>query len=119
MDAPAGHFLSRDFADGVQDTLMELGAGLREVPARLYVLSPAPIATTSHQASTGVVCTGSKGQKVLFNTLNIVASLFFNFICYWVGKQKTSNLLEDSATGGAAAFSSYQVHPHVAAIGVL
>ena len=97
---------------------MELGAGLREVPARLYVLSPAPIATTSHQASTGVVCTGSKGQKVLFIALDF-AFHFLNFICHWVGKQKTSNLLEDSATGGAAAFSSYQVHPHVAAIGVL
>ena len=81
-------FLSRDSADGVQDTPMELGAGLREVPARLYVLSPAPIATTSHQASTGVVCTGSKGQKVMFNTQNIVFHFFFNFICYWVGKQK-------------------------------
>ena len=30
---PRGTFLSRDFADGVQGTPMELGAGLREVPA--------------------------------------------------------------------------------------
>ena len=114
-----GHFLSRDSADGVQDTPMGLGAGLSEVPGRLYLLSPVQIATTSHQASTGVVCAGSQGQKVRCSTRNAFLSLFFNFICYWVGKQKTSNLLEDSATGGAAAFSSYQVHPHVAAIGVL
>ena len=90
MDAPARHFLSRDFADGVQGTPMELGAGLCEVPAQMYLLSPAPMATTSHQASTGVVCTGSKGQKVMLNTPNI-AFLLFSLISLptgWV-KQKT------------------------------
>ena len=91
MDAPKGAFLSRDSADGVQDTPMELGAGLREVPARLYVLSPAPTATTSHQASTGVVCTGSKGQKVLFNTLVIVFSLSsILFATGWVNKKQVT-----------------------------
>ena len=69
---------------------MELGAGLSDVPARLYVLSPVQIATTSHQASTGVVCAGSQGQKVRCNTRNILFSLIFNFICYLVGKQQNS-----------------------------
>ena len=82
------HFLSRDSADGVQDTPTELGAGLREVPARLYVLSPAQIATTSHQASTGVVCAGSKGRKAELNTRDNCPVTFFNFICYRVGRHR-------------------------------
>ena len=119
LDAPAEALWPRDSTDGVQGPLMELGAELSEAQGRLYVLSPTQMATAPRQASTGVVCTGSKGQKAQSDTRSIS-----NFILRillptgWVNNQKLC-LLEDSATGGAAAFSNYQVHPHVAANGVL
>ena len=76
-----GHFLSRDSADGVQDTPMELGAGLSEVQGGLYLLPPVQIATTSHQASTGVVCAGSKGQRAESSTHNdFPFTLQFHFL---------------------------------------
>ena len=66
-----GTFLSRDSTDGVHDTPMELGAGLSEAQGRLYLLSQAQMATTSCQASTGVACAGSKGQKAELDTRDI------------------------------------------------